>query len=79
MLVCEDSLEKAIHRFLEVARIPVPPYWSTNKDKAIVRWKIVPAFFEALKEIEDVDVCCGFDLSKVNPLDLNVAEGERRQ
>ena len=74
MLVCEDSLEKAIYRFLQLAELPIPKGWNTTKDRAIVRWKIVPAFYEALKEIEEVNVCYGFDLSKVNPLELNISK-----
>jgi hypothetical protein len=67
MLICEDSLERAIKVFLDEARMPRPDNWSLDKDKSFIDNCIVPAFFEALKQIESVETCYGFDLSTVKP------------
>ena len=64
MLVCEQDLEKAIQTFLNELKIPRPDCWSKNYDLAFKR-AAVPAFISALEEIDDIDYCYGFDVTKV--------------
>jgi HEPN domain-containing protein len=64
MLVSEQSLEKAIKKFFEKAKIKRPDNYSLTQDWYLLK-KSVPAFIEALKEIENVSFCYGFDIEKV--------------
>lgn len=67
MLITEKTLQSAIEVFLKEAHIPRPQGWSVNMDTALINHVIVPAFFKALHEIEDVSPCYGFDLKNVKP------------
>ena len=75
MLLSEQSLEKAINTFFHEIKLPRPRGWSLLFDKMILK-KAVPAFIEALKEIEKIDYCYGFDESKVFEDTYYLVKGE---
>jgi hypothetical protein len=65
MNVCESDLRRALEVFFREAHIPYPPNFSKRHDDIFVANKIAPAFLKALGEIEDVNLCHGFDIANV--------------
>lgn len=69
MLVTESTLKKAFKRFWNEVKVPRPSYWSKELDRSFVEEFALPAFFNASKEIEDVNSCAGFDLKNIDIYD----------
>jgi hypothetical protein len=67
MLLTTQTLQRAVEVFLKEAHIPRPKYWSVDHDVLFLNNVIVPAFYKALQEIEEVQPCFGFDLNNVKP------------
>jgi hypothetical protein len=67
VLLTNETLQAAIEVFLREAHIPRPRNWTPDWDKQFVNRHIVPAFYKALQEIEEVWPCVGFDLKKIHP------------
>ena len=65
MRVCEESLGRAMIAFFNEIKIPKPDYWPVEWDKLWLQRRATPAFLAALKEIEDVQLCTGFDIDHV--------------
>ena len=64
MIVCEHTLEDAIRKFFHEMKIRRPDHWPVGFDLLFLK-KSVPCFIAALRQIEEVDFCYGFDQSKV--------------
>ena len=71
MIISESSLKRAIETFIHEACIPRPGSWkgkwSAKLDGTFLNRLVVPAFLKALEEIEEVRLCHGFDIDRVQP------------
>jgi hypothetical protein len=59
MILTEKTLRNALKKFFDNARIPSMN--NIKEENEFIKKRIVPAFIEALKEIEDVRLCYKFD------------------
>lgn len=64
MLLSEQTLKNFVDKMLFDLQIPRPKNLTIEEDIAFKK-HFIKVSFKALNEIEEVDTCYGFDLSKV--------------
>lgn len=70
-LLTEHDLERMTERFLDIAGIPWPPYWTDELKRVYVEHFIVPGIYHALLEVKFAVPAYGFDIENVHPIIKN--------